>query len=192
MKAREFQMFLSTTTGATLGEVDQRTRFLREAGLIKSGARGSGAPDINAVEAACMILAMISRRASDAAQVFHRANMLPAVPRKISDRLFLDGATLGAVTASAISSPVNWNEGLTIDRIEIEESGEFAWVRMGTMSILFTDDEKVRDWITEFPDTYDKTCSSLARRCFVVGGALLEHVALKVTEQDAPAEYAEA
>ncbi|MCI5078241.1 hypothetical protein [Oricola sp.] len=192
MRAREFHQVLSMATGATLGEVDQRTRFLREIGVLQTGPRGHGAPNITPLEAACMLMVMVSRRAADSETVFVRANSLEAISRKAGGRDFLNGAKLGGVLASIISTPDNWTDGLAVDRVEVEENGEFAWLRMSGLDILFTSNTAVRDWVTQNPDAYSRQFDSSARRCFVIGGGLLHQIALELSERDEPAKYAKA
>lgn len=192
MKAREFQAFLGTMTGAPIGEVDKRTRPLREAGVIESGPRGPGAPDIEAVQATAMLLAMVSRRAVYSGEIFQIVSQLHAVPRVKGGREFLSGYQLGAAIASMISLNADWSEGLEVERIEIEENGKFAWLRLSGLNVLFTNDPTIREWVSDFPETYERQFASGAHRCFVIGGALLKQIALELADEDAPAEYAQA
>lgn len=71
MRARELQSYLAAEFDRTPGEVDQRCRQLREAGLVYTGARGPWAPHVTANEAALHVLSMASRRATDALEVAH-------------------------------------------------------------------------------------------------------------------------
>jgi len=190
MRAREFHALLSRATGATIGEIDQRTRFLRATGNVKSGARGLAAPDIETTEAACMLLAMVSRRASDAGEIFLKTANLTAIP--IGGGKLLDSAKLCTVIASIFSIPADWSDAMEVRRIEIEENGEYAWLRLAGMDILFSNDQTIREWVSEFPDAYENQYGASARRHFVVGGGLLYQAALEVAGADEPAKYAEA
>lgn len=73
MRSRQLQELLARELGRPLGEIDKRCRGLRSDGLIESGPRGLGAPDLSPEDAALHLLSMVSRRATDALDVARKA-----------------------------------------------------------------------------------------------------------------------
>ncbi|MCR5856587.1 hypothetical protein [Mesorhizobium sp. J428] len=72
MRSTAFQMHLAELLDRQPGEVDQRCRKLRETGIVYAGGRGNSAPHLTIEEGASQILAMVSRRATDAYEVAAR------------------------------------------------------------------------------------------------------------------------
>lgn len=80
MNSKDLERFLAKRTTWREGDVDQRTRLLRAARMVPTGARGTNAPDISAEHAATVLLSLaVSDRAADAvAAVLTYAPLQPA------------------------------------------------------------------------------------------------------------------
>ena len=178
MKAREFQQFLAMETDATIGEIDQRTRFLRAAGKLQTGKRGPWAPDMKPAEAASMLLAMVSRRAADSEKMFERVADLQVVPGGSAEHI--KGMKFADALTSTLTSPNDWRRAARILRVEIDEEGRFAWFRLEGSDLLFTNDLKMRKWVEDQPDKLAVQFTSGAHRCLVIGGAMLGQIALEI------------
>lgn len=189
MKAREFHALLANLTGATLGEIDQRTRYLRDHDLIATGPRGLGAPDLKPIEAALMLLSLVSRRAADAGPIMARAMDLTAiVPPDLREWPLEDTTALATVLMAGLSRAETM-----FDRIEIMADGSMAWVDFALSDfrrrVLFTDEERVRSWVAEFPDTYDSQGVTVLGHRLVITGAVVAQIALELAD-DGEAGYA--
>lgn len=185
MKARELHALLANISGSTLGEIDQRTRYLRDHELIATGPRGVGAPDLKPLEAALMLLSLASRRAADAGPVMARAmNLTLVVPPELSEWPLGETKALAPVIAAGLSKaePV-------FDRVEVLADGSMAWVDFALSDfrrrVLFTDDDRVRNWIAEFPDTYDAQGITVLGHRLVISGAIVAQIALELADDRA-------
>ena len=77
-----------------------------------------------------------------------------------------------------------------VERIEILGDASLAWVTLvldgERRTILFADDEKIINFVTSFPDTYDSTGAHYMGHRFVMTAALAEalaqELACEVTE----------
>lgn len=80
MNSKDYERFLASRTPFSVGEIDQRTRLLRAARMVPTGARGTNAPDISAEHAATVVISLAaSDRVADAVQaVLAYAPLKPA------------------------------------------------------------------------------------------------------------------
>jgi hypothetical protein len=171
-------------SGYQPAEIDQRTRPLREKNLIPQGARGVHAPSIEPLHAALMVLAMVSRRATDAGAVLARAMDLKSVPRPSGQ---FPQQSLATVLAGGFVMG-----GDFLKRLEVSCDGAIAWatctVNGDTSRILFCEDDVVA-FVEKFPDTYDAQGEGGCGHRFVIGRGLIDQIALDLRE-DVAAGYA--
>lgn len=187
MITRELERILTFHSRYQPGEIDTRTRPLREHNLIPSGPRGVNAPDLEPLHAALVVLTMVSRRAADSGAVVMRAMDLKMVPRA--------GCNLDKPTTLAVMLAAGISAGSSLlKRMEITCDGEMAWATIivddAPVTLLFTDDPKVQEWVQCYPETYDAQGASYCGHRFVINGALIDQIKLEM-EDDAPAGYAE-
>jgi hypothetical protein len=183
MKPREAQAFLVRHTGYTAGEIDQRMRPLRNRKLIASGPRGLGALELEPLEAALMLLSLVSRRGADAGPIMARAMDLEAVtPPDAGKWPLADVGPLAPILAAALTG-----RALIFDRIEILCDGSMAWVDFSLPNykrrVLFTDDAKVSEWVAEFPDAYDAQGAMALEHRMVITGDLVKQFALELVDE---------
>jgi hypothetical protein len=152
MRVSQLQKFLSGLLGRQFGEMDQRCRTLREVCLLESGGRGNSAPHLSIQEGALIVMAMTSRRVTDAFEVTHRLMFDCELLRhfhyaeKIQD--FPEGFTIGDLIISVMRG-----ERDDVEAVEMSERGQFAWasikgqsenLRFQTMNSVAADAEA--DW----------------------------------------------
>ncbi len=190
MKPRGAQAFLVRHTGYSEGEIDQRMRPLRERKLIASGPRGLGALDLQPLEAALMVLSLVSRRSADAGFVTARAMDLKAViPPDVANTPLAEVGPLASVLAAGLTG-----RATIFDRMEILCDGSMAWVDFSLdghkRRVLFTDDPNVTEWVAEFPDTYDAQGATALSHRMVVTGDLVAQFALSLNDKDTAGDAA--
>jgi hypothetical protein len=191
IKARELQAFMAHRSNRTSGEVDQRMRPLREAGVISSGPRGDNALPLTPQEAAYGLASMISRRAADALAValtFMRDCKYLEHPRHgeiISVDGFVDGIGAGVVLALLLAEPATFD----VHAFEISEDGRRAWLTLRVadrLEVLFFCDDAaaIRKYVAGIESRYlNQGASTLGSR-MVFGGGLIDELALKLRDSD--------
>jgi hypothetical protein len=186
MIARDLERLLTFHSGYQAGEVDQRTRPLRGHNLIPHGPRGVNALDLEPLHAALMVLTMVSRRAADAGEVAMRAMDLELVPRR---GFPLDATALAVHLAAGIVA----GSGL-LRRMDIACDGSIAWaeivVKGKAHRVFFTDDPKVKRAVADDPSTYEATGGTYAGHWFILTGAVLDQITLKMAKASAAASAA--
>lgn len=183
--AREIEAFLAERSGYQPGEIDQRIRQLRHS-LIPSGPRGLNAPHLEPLHVAICLLAMVSRRATDAAKVAMRAMELKSVPRP-----GIGIAELALALAPALAAGVIRGSDM-IRRVEITCDGTMAWVTLADGGTLFfCDDKKLTKAIEKDPSKYEAAGSHYCGHRFVLTGAIFDQLRAEMSEGRVPAKYAE-
>jgi hypothetical protein len=129
MRVSQLQNSLAGLLERPFGEMDQRCRGLREMGLIEIGGRGNSAPHLSMQEGALIIMAMVSRRATDAFEVAHRLMFDCELLRHFhyADRVedFPEGFTIGDLIIGVMRG-----ERDDVEAVEMADRGHFAWVIM--------------------------------------------------------------
>lgn len=183
MNMRGFEAFCALHSGYRPSEIDQRVRPLRDMDLVPHGPRGPAAPHLDATQGAVAVLSMIARRAADTKDVVKRALNLKAVAR--DGWLPSEGQDIALVPMIALALSTSG----VVERIEILGDASLAWVTLIIESerrtVLFTDDEKIVDFVTSFPDTYDATGAHYMGHRFVMTGKLAEALAQELAGEDA-------
>lgn len=199
MKSRELQQMLATLSGRTTGDLDQRTRPLRKMARIDTGPRGHLAPHMNNLEAALHVVCLVSTRAADAGDILAKVIELKAVPR--SDWVPFEGdlnlivALAGALSRALVPSADRDDDEPIFELCEIQADGSLAWVHYrvdGTLRpVLFTSDQKIIEWVTDNPETYDATGAHHLGHRVAISAAVVEQIALSMQEEADGAGYAE-
>lgn len=143
---RTFQRGLGSLLGYPEGQVDQRTRPLREKGLLSSGPRGLAAANITTVEAAMVLCCLAPLRANDASTIgltICNLEFVP-IPGELEELFKLPNgrrASFGAVVGLLLSDPsaLNW------DRIEIAANGSMAVIFAGARRLMFVLDRRAAE-----------------------------------------------
>ena len=181
MNMRGFEAFCARHSGYGPSEIDQRVRPLRELRLVPFGPRGPAAPHLEAMHGAFAVLSMVARRASDVKEVVQRAMKLQSVARDGWRPLDHDVGLVAMIALALTDRNV-------VDRIEVFCDGSLAWVTLfldgERRKVLFTDDEKIRDYVTAYPETYDATGAHYMGHRFVMTGALADALALELLGDD--------
>lgn len=187
MKARQFESLLVTLSGLSAGELNQRTRPLWERNLIPYGPRGLGAPEIEPLHAALMILTMVSKRATDSGSVMARAMDLKAVERPGAE--IMRGHALATLLASAMVKGSS-----LLQRLEVSVDGAMAWatcqIDARVVRVLFCEPD-IAKFVKRYPNTYDAQGSSLCAHWLVIGPGFIDQAMIELSEaEDARASYA--
>ena len=178
MKSADLRQLLQRLSGYSPTEMDQRSRPLRNAGLINYGPRGRHAPDMSDLDTIMYLLSMVSRSAKDVAQVTKRAFYLPAVPHET--RAPNIGVELGLFVAGFFTP----DSKKTIHQIEIACDGSFAWADFEVgghqFRVLFSDRPGTVDWVRDNPDAYDNQYAHYAGHTYIIRGGVIEQIRLKM------------
>jgi hypothetical protein len=157
MTNRELQALLARLTGYPESEVDLRIRPLREKNLIPHGPRGPGAPQLDAGHVVVMLLAMVSRRATDALEIFGYAKDATLVSARGHAFQLPTNISLAEILTLAVKGECS------IDQIEIGSTGRFAYVSYDeggkSVKALFISDlaePKTRKVVTAQPAIYER------------------------------------
>lgn len=203
MRSREIQKFLSSITGRTMGEIDQRTRQLRSAMQITSGARGPRAPHMDEVEAGYHILSLASRRVGDALDVAVALSKCKLVPHPDYPDLtagFIKqdhgGEFIQVLLAEAIGTLSQI--GFNVKYVEMDEGGNFAFIHMDRRSIknirfLFINEETFGDKDGATPsEIYKIVDEESAGNRFVISANYIQSLMNKVKGESREAVSASA
>jgi hypothetical protein len=134
MRAKAFERALAEALDVSYGELDQRVRPLRAHGMLPSGGRGPHAPHITTREAALMVLACVSRRATDAYTIAQKASALvPGDQKPIAGQSNLSGLLAVILNTSFYTQSEEISD---ISSILIDENGSFAYInRLSAQSV---------------------------------------------------------
>ncbi|WP_252909935.1 hypothetical protein [Aliihoeflea aestuarii] len=119
--------------------MDQRTRTLREALKIPTGPRGVHAPHMDIGAAALHVLAMVSRRPADAADVAWRLFDCKLVRHPLhpglSEAFQGEARSLATFLLMAMNRGLG-SAGFAIKSFEFQEDGSYAWMNFDRRSLL--------------------------------------------------------
>lgn len=190
MNSKEFERLLAFLSGWTKSEVDQRTRPLRELGILDKGA-GRHTPDLTHVHASTMLLTLVARRATDSLEITRKLLQLRAVlPPKAPEwlQLMLTGDRLVEALALVLASP----DSAAIADLRIPTNASHAWmtIRRGTSSyrVWFTESDKGRQFVADDPDTYYAQGGTYVGHCFCMGEGAFAEIALSLREKNGSGE----
>lgn len=185
MNSKEFERLLAFLSGWTKSEVDQRTRPLRELGILDKGA-GRHTPDLTHVHASTMLLTLVARRATDSLEITRKLLRLRAVlPPKAPEwlQLMLTGDRLVEALALVLASP----DSAVIEDLRIQADGSIAWVtiRRGATScrVWFTASDEARQFVADYPDAYYAQGGTYVGHCFCMGEGAFAEIALSLREK---------
>jgi hypothetical protein len=187
MNTRDLERLLVRYSGYQPGEIDQRTRPLREHSLIPSGPRGVNAPDLEPLHAALVVLTMVSRRANEGGSTAMRAMNLKLAPRA---GCRLDSMDLATMLAGGLTMGSAF-----LQRLEIACDGSMAWATIiegrKTFRIFFTDEIRVARALKDDPSIYDATGGTYAGHWFIITGAIIDQILIEMKKTEPrPASYA--
>ena len=175
MKAATLRNFMVIATGSPEGEIEQRTRPLRDNNMIPYGPRGVHAPDIEAIHAALMLLSLTARRVAGVGKITIRASKLEAVER--------EGVEIrNANLADTLAQMFETEEFNNLQRLEVVEDGSMAWMRFPDKDVMFTDDENIIKLLKKNPSAYDDQGSGMARFHRTFGIGLLKQIAFQIND----------
>lgn len=181
MITREVEARLTALSGYQPGEIDQRTRPLRQHDLIPHGPRGINAPDLGPHHIALVILCMVARRAADGGPVAMRAMDLVYAPRP--------GCPLDTpmALAVAIGTAVTYGSAFC-RRLEVACDGSLAWLEVviegAPYRLLFVEPD-VAATIARHPMDYDATGAATCRHWFVMGPGAIDDIHIHAQAIDA-------
>jgi hypothetical protein len=180
MNTRDLERILVRYSGYQPGEIDQRTRPLRDHSLIPSGPRGVNAPDLEPLHAALVVLTMVSRRATEAGATAMRAMELKPAPRP--------GCRLDALNL-AVTLAMGLTKGSAfLRRLEIACDGSMAWATIAhgrkVFRLFFTDDDRVLQALEDDPSVYDATGGTYAGHWFIINGAIIDQILIAIGDND--------
>lgn len=179
MNAKDFEKMLAHYA-RTPSEVDQRMRGIRDAGMLPT-VRGRHAPDLEPPQAVMAILALVSRRAVDSADVAVHLAGLPAVHRFHGD----SDNCLQFFLERLINQPEG-AERAQFDYLEIAEDGKFARAVLKDGSkILFSDDMDLWNAVQAAPDTYDRASKFGCERVLHISAEFIDEVAQALSAEKA-------
>lgn len=189
MRAADLHKMLARETGAPLSEIDQRTRWLHQASIIRPG-RGRNAPQLDQLAAAYMIMSMVARRAVDAEKVARRlARELVAVPRSgVPAELQHDWEGKGPLSFEwalfgMILDRVGRVKQFDIAGLEMSEDGGTAWVLFNSgRRLLFTDNKSAIRAIKKDPERYDRHRQAGIDRRLYIGSEFLADLAFRLED----------
>jgi len=193
VNAKQFEKHLAAATDYSPSEIDQRTRFLRQLESFPA-VRGTNAPDIDPIHAAMMLLALVSRRAADSQDVFHRLIELQVVPRSdlepdsmvamIHSMSVDKSAPLVTILALFLMKrPDPTRNTWSVFDIAIRCDGSLARIRFGSgKTLIYTDRADVRELYGAVPPaTYDAFYTHYIGHSFVIGGLGLVKLAADIS-----------
>lgn len=164
MKAKDFERALARWTPWGATALDQRSRRYRAANLLRTAGFGPAAPEINATEAATILIGLVANTATDAADVVVRyATMVQPG----------GGATFGEWLSGFLNDPVPYARNDPVDRLVINRAWAEAtvWFRDGR-SVEF----RPEDWKAEERPPY------FGWNELVLTGTLLEQLGIELVE----------
>ena len=198
MRPRDVQNRLEKFSGYAAGEIDQRIRPLREVGILRSGPRGRHVPNAKLFEIVHMILAMVSRRPSEAGPVSIKAADLRLVPPPgvISwNGIDFDNNEypLAVVLSSLLRSP----NLMGYRRLEVAIDGSRAWLTIdhdehGTLDLVFIEADMMSEAKRAAQDlkVYKNQGAAYCGHRFVVGVGVIRQFAFEIEDVSNTESYA--